>query len=130
MTLLTPAWGNPAYTKIIGNDIAVTFREIAKRDNHVYALYSVFSKKDFHIAVDGYASPLFDSAGMRLAYNGEAIYIGGNATNKRDVAADVPTHVMIYYSVDAPYTVTQTYPRITLAVNGEKVTFRDVSAKP
>lgn len=127
----TALWAAPANTQYIDDDISVTFRGVERdaQGNFMLALYSVLASRDSVITVDPEASFLFDPNGLQFR-TGYTSIIGHSITDRREIAANVPTSVLIRYYPEVDYAITPFYSRVNLVINGKNVLFRDVPSNP
>ena len=114
-------------SKSIEGGITVQFKSIIQESTRLYVTYVVVSQNDTKIEIkpDGY-SPIFDSAGNKMAYGASGPWIGDTAGNSREIIAGVPTKVMLRYDVNSDYKITKTYPKVVLTINNKTIEFRNV----
>jgi hypothetical protein len=93
-------------------------------------VYRVTTPKDMIMTI-GDDLDLFDSDGEQFHCYKVTIGKGGvddSASKKRELIEGVPTQVIVWYSTEnKKYQLTSKYPRASFVINGEKLTFRNVS---
>ncbi|GHV47631.1 hypothetical protein FACS1894204_11240 [Synergistales bacterium] len=107
--------------------ITITCDGLTLKDNYIYIGYTVLSEEDAVVKVEE-LTDLFDDRGDRLKAPAAnmGVYIGGEQVTEREVIGSVPTSVIVRYPAETGYTLAETYTRVSLSVNGEKLTFRGI----
>lgn len=131
LSFSTALWGAPAIALKVDGNLWVTFKGIDwdGQRNFMVATYSVLASKDAVITVEPEASFLFDPNGMQFN-TGYTSIIGRSITNRRAVAANVPTDVLIRYFPGKDYAITESWAKVNVVINGKSLTFLNVPSNP
>jgi hypothetical protein len=115
------------------NGVTVTCEgvSVSAENSFLVVNYTILSEEDTIIKAE--AGVLFDNGGEKFDPT-ENVYIGKNATDptkEREIVGGVKTPLMIVYPFpkSSGYKPTEKYARVSLSVNGENLTFRDVPFK-
>lgn len=70
---------------------------------------------------------LYDANGNEFRRVSDGVYIGGKRTYEREIIANVPTQVIVWFKVGKNYKPTKSYPRANINVSGANLEFRDLT---
>ena len=127
----TALWGAPALSQKVDESLCVTFKGVDwdAQGNFMVATYSVLASRDSVVTVEPETSYLFDPNGLQFN-TGYTSIIGHSITNRRAVAANVPTAVLIRYFPGREYAIANSWAKVNVVINGKSITFRNVPSKP
>ena len=88
--------------------------------------YRITAPEDTTIKLE--AHNMYDNLGHEFNHV-QNVSIGGQYTQERFIVGGVPTRVEVEYRYLREYELASAFPRATLSVNGQTVTFRDVPGR-
>ena len=130
-----PKYDNPTEIDIDDGNLHISFKgafrhldKNSKPDKYVVFCFVAHPKKDMEIHVD--QSELFDSKARRFKRGKWTPDIGIEATNKREIIADIPIQIRLGF--DMPVNASEMLPsiaRVSFRFNGQWFQFRNIKAE-
>ncbi|MDR2176341.1 MAG: hypothetical protein LBO82_10465 [Synergistaceae bacterium] len=141
---VSAAWGAPSalvgggeqksdasLEREIEGGIKVTLQGAYHQDKSVGVKYVVLSEKDVIVKIEAENDngALFDNHGNQFTSHNYETRIGNNRTQEREIIGGVPTEIFVLYQVGEKYAMPEKFARVSVNVNGKKLTFRGVPSK-
>ena len=124
-----PGGADTGLQRVLEGGLIITCNNVTRDSSGVYVEYSISSEDDFIIKVSEIGD-LFNDRGNRLRSPGlEGIAIGGELLSEREIIGGISTTIITRYDAPPSYQLAESYARVTITINGENLTFRNISAK-
>jgi hypothetical protein len=122
--------GEYSLERDLGDGVTITCEGVSLKEGYLHVEYAIFAEEDIVVKIDK-VTALFDDRGGKLDAREDIPYIsiGEEPTREREVIAGIKTHVIVKYPVGGKYELANKYARVSVTVNGQELTFREITGK-